>query len=265
MHKVLFHFKAPDVVTTLFGVTQIVMYSYAVCVVLGTLLACLLIHYDAKKSLPKWRISPAFYYSMFAAGYIGGKLFFYLEKPMYYIEKPTRILNSFSGGLVCYGSVIAVILFAIIYARLKKLPILCLLDVLSIASTIPIAFGRLGCFLNGCCYGTPTDHSIGMVFPTTAPIAVHPTQLYEAAWMCILFLVLSVARKYKKWNGQIFILNLTLYAIGRACIETLRGDDRGFIVQGWLSHAQTIAIAAVLISIILFIRQHKKFINSSLN
>lgn len=258
MHKVLIHFKISNSLADLLGVASITIYTYAFCVVLGAIIACLYINTSAKRSSLGLSLPHSFYYSLFIAGFLGGKIFYFLENPSLYIHNPRLLLTISTGGFVCYGSIIFVTLYAIFYAKKNHLSTFGLLDILSIASVLPIAFGRIGCFFNGCCYGTVTKGFTGFVFPATSPIAVHPTQLYEAALMLLILACLLCMNRVKKWQGQVFLLNMTLYAIGRALIETIRGDTRGFLFHHAISHAQALAMIATLISILLFIKLNKQ-------
>jgi phosphatidylglycerol---prolipoprotein diacylglyceryl transferase len=257
MHKVLFNISLPDFLKNLIHINSIIIYTYAFCVVLGASIACLFIKKFVQNSL-QYTLPYTFFYKAFIAGFIGGKLLFYLEKPIYYLQNVHLLLNNFSGGFVCYGSVIAVSFFAVYYAKKNKIPVLGFLDILSVFTVFPIAFGRLGCFFNGCCYGKPTSSYLGLIFPTTAPMAVHPTQLYEFILMLFIFTALWFMQKHKKINGQVFILNLSLYAIGRSLIELVRGDERGFLFNHSISQAQFIACLAIIISAVLFKILHQK-------
>jgi phosphatidylglycerol---prolipoprotein diacylglyceryl transferase len=257
MHKVLFHIPLSEYWRNVLQINGITIYSYAFCVVLGAIIACWFIKKYVQNTL-EVQLPISFFYKAFVAGFVGGKLLYYLEKPVYYLQNPTLLLNNFSGGFVCYGSVIAVSVFAVFYAKKNKFSILGFLDILSVFTVFPIAFGRLGCFLNGCCYGKPTESALGLVFPNTAPAAVHPTQLYEFVLMLFIFIALWYMQKHKKINGQVFILNLSLYAIGRSIIELVRGDERGFLFNHTISQAQCIACLAIIISAILFKTLQKK-------
>ena len=110
-------------------------------------------------------------------------------------------------------------------------------------------FGRLGCFLAGCCHGRPTDSIIGVTFTDAACYAhplntpLFPSQLMEATYIFIIMIVLLLLRNRRKFYGQLFILYIILYAIGRSILEIYRGDSaRGFIIEDYLSHSQFIAL-----------------------
>ena len=132
-----------------------------------------------------------------------------------------------------------------------------LYEVLSIVPcviTMAHGFGRLGCFFAGCCYGKPTDSFLGVTFPGHTQ-AVHPTQLYEAAFLFILFGVFSfLLFKYNFRHN--FSLYLVCYGIFRFCIEFLRGDHRGELL-GFISPSQTWSLVMVIMGVVLYFLVNK--------
>lgn len=232
------------------------VYSYAVCVAIGVLLACIFIQSRYKKVYDN-PLNPLFFYVAFLFGFIGGKLFFYFEKPAFYLNHPNQIAQQFNGGYVCYGSILAVTAYSVYYARKYRLGVFQFLDIISLAATIPILFGRLGCFMNGCCYGIETHSWIGVQFPQLHQ-RVHPTQLYEAAWMLLMFITLLIVHLRTKIQGSVILLFMCMYALGRSIIECYRADERGFILNSSLSHAQAIALATGVGSLILYALLIKK-------
>ncbi|WP_457610803.1 prolipoprotein diacylglyceryl transferase [Lutibacter sp.] len=256
MYPQLFTFQVPDFLSNLFNSQEITVYTYAVCIVLGTVIASLYTKWRAKKDLGIIELSNSFFYIIFIAGFIGGKLFYYLEKPIYYIKNPYLLLDNFSGGFVFYGSFITIIPFVIWYLKKYRIPILPMLDILAITTLIVHSIGRIGCFNAGCCYGKPTNSSFGMVFPTTNNIAVYPTQLYEASILILIAVVLLIIKKHQQFKGQIFLLYISFYAISRAILELFRGDKRGYIIDNYLSHSQFIAVL-ILITALFFYKKLK--------
>tara|TARA_R110001583_G_scaffold109032_4_gene257704 strand:+ start:1225 stop:1866 length:642 start_codon:yes stop_codon:yes gene_type:complete len=213
------------------------VYTYAFCIVLGTLVAALYTKWRAKKELGILNLPNSFFYMIFIAGFVGGKLFFYLEKPIHFWNHPNLMLDNFSGGFVFYGSFVTIIPIVIWYLKHYKIPVLPMLDILAITTLIAHSLGRIGCFNAGCCYGSPTDNSFGMVFPTTHNTSVHPTQLYEASILIGIAILLLIIKKRQQFKGQIFLLYIGLYAISRSIIELFRGDKRGYVIDGYLSHS----------------------------
>ena len=133
------------------------------------------------------------------------------------------------GGLVFLGGLLLSILVVVLYAKRKQIPILKLLDVLTPGAAIGYAITRIGCFLNGCCFGVPTDSPCGIEFPPGALAHfyfpdqhLHPTQLYSSASMLLAFIILVVLYRSKKFDGQIFYWGLIFYSVYRFAVEFLR-------------------------------------------
>jgi phosphatidylglycerol:prolipoprotein diacylglycerol transferase len=232
---------------------NVTIYTYAFCVVLGTFLAVIYTRMRAKKELTI-TLPNTFFYTVFALGFIGGKLFLFLEKPQFYLQNPKQFLAALSGGFVFYGSFICIILYIIWYLKKHKIPVLPVLDILAITTTIVHAIGRLGCFFAGCCYGKPTDSIFGVKFPTNNFTAVHPTQLYEVSSILLIMMALFFLTKRKQFNGQIFLSYVMLYAIARCILELFRGDTRGYFVTEILSHSQGIALLLMGIASYTYIK-----------
>ena len=134
-----------------------------------------------------------------------------------------------------------------------------MLDIMAITTCLVHMFGRVGCFLAGCCYGKVTEFFLGFTFtnpvceanPKNVPL--HPTQLYEASYIFMVMLFLLFLRGRKQFQGQLFLLYLLLYAVGRFVLEYFRGDGaRGFIIEDILSNSQFIALLIMLVTGIVY-------------
>ncbi|PKH51473.1 prolipoprotein diacylglyceryl transferase [Tenacibaculum sp. Bg11-29] len=240
----------------LFEIQNTTIYTYAICIVFGTLLAVLYTKWQAKKRLETY-LPNSFFYIVFIIGFIGGKLFLFFEKPLSYIQNPQSILSVFSGGFVFYGSFICITITIILYLKKHKVPVLPMLDILAITTTIVHSIGRIGCFFAGCCHGKETNSVFGITFPNTKSIAVHPTQLYEVFSILIIMVLLFIIKQKKKFNGQIFMSYVVLYAITRSFLEFFRGDKRGFIIENILSHSQFIAFSLLLLMAFFYLKLKK--------
>jgi phosphatidylglycerol:prolipoprotein diacylglycerol transferase len=131
-------------------------------------------------------------------------------------------------------------------------------DIFAPSIAIGHAFGRIGCFLAGCCYGEPCTLPWAVTFTdsrTLAPpgVPLHPTQLYSAIGLLLLFAFLLFLRKKKTFQGELFWTYLLCYSIGRFFLEFLRGDDRGSVLGGLLSTTQAISILLAGISVAMFL------------
>jgi phosphatidylglycerol:prolipoprotein diacylglycerol transferase len=198
---------------------------------------------------------------IFLAALIGGKVFLFFEDPKLYLESPERLLKG--NGFVFYGSFIFSVPTMLWFFRKHKLDTHKMLDVMAITTCLVHMFGRIGCFLAGCCYGTPTDSWFGVVFSDPACYAdpkgvpLHPTQLYEAAFILIVMIVLLFLRGSRTFYGQLFLFYLLAYGAGRVAIEFFRGDENRGYVFNLLSHSQYIAIV-ILIAVSIVYRRWSK-------
>jgi len=177
----------------------------------------------------------------------------------------TEIFKVWRGGLVFYGGLIGASLVTILYAWKRKLPLWKLADVLAPSISLGYFFGRLGCLMNGCCYGRATDLPWAIHFPVgnpSYPNGVHPTQLYEAFLGLGLYAALAWWYQRKKFDGQIFAAYLMCYAVLRAFVESFRGDYPVHYLGGWATPAQLVSFAIFTAGLILYWQLPKKNVNA---
>ncbi len=149
------------------------------------------------------------------------------------------------GGLVYYGGLIGATVAGIIYFRWKKLPLWKMTDVFAPSVALGSVFGRIGCLLNGCCYGRACDLPWAIHFPAdheTHGAAVHPTEIYDALLNLILYIFLAWLFRRKKFDGQIFAAYLIIYAVFRSIAESFRGDYPADHVHAGLTSAQLVSL-----------------------
>ena len=235
----------------LFNIGSFTVYSYGFCIALGAILGFMYMASQGKKHFGlTFDQSNTLFILLIVAGVVGGKLFVIFEDPKNYLDHP-RLL--FSGsGFVFYGSLIFTIPTMLLFFRRHGLPVLAMLDIMAVVTCIVHGFGRIGCFLAGCCYGKPTNSFTGIIFsdptcqanPLNTPL--HPSQLYEATFIFIILIFLTLVKRHKNFDGQIFMLYLITYAAGRSVLEIFRGDlERGFVIKGILSNSQFISILMI--------------------
>lgn len=169
-----------------------------------------------------------------------------------YIENPDKGFNFGSGMTFLGGLIGGVVCFLVIYFIMYKRYETRLYEALSIIPcTIVMAhgFGRIGCFFAGCCYGVPTDSFLGVTFPGHSQ-AVHPTMLYEAAFLFVLFGVFTfLLFKFDfKHNMSLYLVS---YGIFRFLLEFIRGDHRGELL-GFISPSQTWSALMVILGVALY-------------
>jgi phosphatidylglycerol:prolipoprotein diacylglycerol transferase len=163
-----------------------------------------------------------------------------------FADKPfSEIFMVQHGGLVFYGGLIGAIIAGIIYLRWKKLPVWKYADALAPSIALGSVFGRIGCLMNGCCYGRACSAPWAIHFPAsheTEGAPVHPTQIYDALLNLVLYLALAWLFRRKKFDGQIFALYLMGYAVFRSIVEQFRGDYPADHIHNGLTPAQLLSI-----------------------
>jgi phosphatidylglycerol:prolipoprotein diacylglycerol transferase len=167
----------------------------------------------------------------------------------------TEFFQIWHGGLVFYGGLIGAAIATIVLAKIKRVPMWVLGDILAPSLALGYALGRIGCLLNGCCYGRPCGLPWAIHFPDphqTFPHPVHPTQIYDALLALGLCAVLAKIFKRRRFDGQIFVLFLMGYAVLRSAVECFRGDypENLRYFGGWVTPAQ---IGSFLIALTAFI------------
>jgi phosphatidylglycerol:prolipoprotein diacylglycerol transferase len=175
------------------------------------------------------------------------------------------------GGLTYYGGLISAAAFGIWFLKREGLPLFAGMDIAAIGISLGLVFGRLGCFLGGCCFGVETRGPLGVSFPPFSPasesqwraglleaphlpsVPVHPTQLYEAfGCLAITVFLLFWLRPRRRFDGQVMLAFIGLYAILRFFLELLRADERGELLG--LSTSQLLAIPALMLVVGLWPR-----------
>ena len=195
-------------------------------------------------------------------GYLCSKLLYIITILPDLIANPDIFLSSLADGWVVYGGILGGILGGWLYCRWKKLETWKYFDLGLASVALAQGFGRIGCFMAGCCYGAETSGPLAVVFPDTCQYAppgvpLVPTQLISSALDFLLFFFLILYdRKWKKRDGEVTAWYLILYSAGRFILEFWRGDAiRGAV--GPLSTSQFIGIFTFLAGIILLALRRK--------
>ncbi|MEW6183750.1 MAG: prolipoprotein diacylglyceryl transferase [Bacillota bacterium] len=154
-------------------------------------------------------------------GVVSSRLAYVIIEWHNYAPDPLSVFRIWDGGLSYYGALIAELPVVVLYSRLKAMRFGEVADIVALGLAVGYPFARIGCFLNGCCYGKPTDVPWAMVF-TADGIARHPTQLYSVFIGALIFLTLWLMRGRKRFPGQLALLYLVLYGVYRFGIDFLR-------------------------------------------
>ena len=187
------------------------------------------------------------------SGIVGSRLVFVLLEPQQFLARPWRVFYFWEGGLVFYGGLAGGLLAGVILIRRGKLPLWPVLDCFAPALALGQAFGRLGCFFAGCCYGLPHEGWCSVVFNnprTLAPrgVSIYPTQLFHAAELFALAGFLLLVWPRRRFGGQIFFTYGMVHGVARVIIEQFRGDWRGAPVLAGLTPTAIAALALALLS-----------------
>lgn len=240
----------------------ITIHTYGFMMALGVALGCWFLFVQAKKqnlSVPKI-VDAAFYIMIISI--VGAKLVLFFGNFSYYIKYPKELFWIARSGGVFQGGMIFGIIFALWYFHRHKIPTWKVADLAGPALALGHGFGRIGCFMAGCCYGRECTLPWGMNFQseyahnlTGIPLGrpLHPVQLYEAALNFLNFFILFFFLRKKKFDGQIFSLYIINYSIIRYFTEFFRGDhaDKAYLIQGTspflsLSYPQLFCILAFI-------------------
>jgi phosphatidylglycerol:prolipoprotein diacylglycerol transferase len=228
------------------------------------------------------------------SGILGSRIFYYVEfYDVHFAHRPLWVMFAiWEGGIVFYGGLLAGMATVLAYLKLKGLHVLKFADILATTIPLGLSFGRLGCFLNGCCWGKPVVGPAGkalgvptpwyaLEFPPGSPafarqvemkwinesapscLPVHGTQLYEWFGAWVLVALLALVYRYHSRHGQVFAALMVLYGPLRYVIEGLREHARAERMVGysWLwdpiagdfmTKSQTVSIGMVAAGIALF-------------
>ena len=238
---------------TLIEIFGLKIRSYGLMIAIGVIVASMLFTNKAKKNgYDEDSILNMIIFSVIG-GILGGKILFILTELKNIIQNP-KILLDFGYGFVIYGAIIGGGLTMYLYCKRKRWNVLKLMDMVIPGVAIAQGFGRIGCFLAGCCYGAETTSKISVVFPegSLAPSGVHlhPTQIYSSIFDFTLGIILLYYAKKEKDSGKVVGAYLIIYSIGRFIVEFLRNDPRGNV--GLLSTSQFIAIFTLIVGLTFF-------------
>lgn len=252
----------PSADFTLFGRTY---YWYGIIIAFGALLALIYMLKVRKRfGFTRDNVIDILLVALIP-GIIGARLYYCLfyrnaDGVNPYFQNPASILYIWKGGLAIYGGIIFGVLGLIIYAKKKKLSVPAVLDLAGLAVIIGQCVGRWGNFINREAYGISTDN-LGAYIDTTVPwrmgltldgttYYVHPTFLYESLWNLVGFILLHFISKKRKYDGQVFLLYLAWYGLGRMMIEGLRADS---LMLGSTRVSKLLAAALLIVSVLILL------------
>jgi len=219
----------------------VTVYSYGAFVALGFAAAALLISRRAVKFGINKNDAVDLIVLMLVAGVIGARLLYVLLNIGYYSANPFEVIDLSKGGLVWYGGFFAAIASAAIYIRQKKMGFLNTMDLVAPYIVLAQAFGRVGCFLNGCCYGFNS----------------YPIQLVSSFILVIIFIILRSWQDRRRFIGEITLWYCVLYSLKRFGVEFFRADNPRIIIG--LTISQVISLFVLIAAVIIFMKRVSKW------
>jgi phosphatidylglycerol---prolipoprotein diacylglyceryl transferase len=262
VHPILF--EIPRIAFLDWTIGPIPIRMYGLMIGLGFTIGIFLAARQAKKEgvNPEQVLDLGVYMLLMAI--MGSRLLYVLTNLGEFAARPLDAFALWKGGLVFYGALLAAIPVGIWYLKKYRLPVWKTTDIVAPFIALGQAFGRLGCFFAGCCYGVPYSGPACVTFKDIhafAPlgISLFPTQLMESGGDFVLFIMLILFRRHKKFDGQLFWLYALSYAVLRFAIEFFRGDAvRGLYFGNMISTSQIIASGMFLLAGIMIWRLSKK-------
>ncbi len=199
---------------------------------------------------------------------IGARILFVVFHLDAYEGQWWRMFFLWEGGLTLYGGILLCFLSAWLFLRHRRVPFLRMADVMAPSLGLGILITRIGCFLNGCCYGLPTEHPIGMCFPEGSEaartamilagehlhggdcITIHPAQIYSALGGLVILVALLLLDRRRPYEGSTFTGFLFLYGLHRFTVDQFRYYEDAMTVAGlsvnqWLSIAFLVSAASL--------------------
>ncbi len=248
--------------------------GYGVMVLAGAAAGVWMATYRAQRAGIERELIWSMAFWLFLGGMIGGRAFYVVE---YWRERflatsvretLLRVINFPEGGLVVYGALFGGVIAVLFFIRKHKLPALATFDLIAPSMLVGLSLGRIGCFLNGCCYGGPTSLPWAVQFPPHSPpyadqmnsgllsstspplssLPVHPAQLYSSITAALIAWLLWSYYPFRRRDGQVVALMLLAYPISRFLEEIIRTDEPAVFDTG-LSISQNISLAVFVTGI----------------
>ncbi len=225
------------------------VYAYGLMLVAAFTASSLLASRQAKKENINPEIIFNLLFFVFVCGILGARIFYVIENISYYLKSPKEIIMLQHGGMAWFGGLIFGTGAAIIFIKKNKLKLFKILDILVPFVALAQSIGRIGCLLNGCCYGRPAE--FGIYFKVFDQ-ALIPIQLYSSLLLLLIFFILRFMQDKRHAPGAILCAYLFLYSIKRFFIEYFRNDSPR-IFHG-LTLFQALSLALLSVSLLLFIK-----------
>ena len=265
----------------LFNIGSFPIYSYGAMMAIAFIVGIFFAMKEAKKSgeNPERILDLSLYIILGAI--IGGRLGYIIFNLDYYLKDPIKILYFRQGGLSFLGGFLVAFFLCWLYVKRTKISFWKYADISAPSVAIGIGIARIGCFLNGCCFGVVSEN-YGIKFPSlymppvylqqlkdgliasgsSCTLPVIPTQIYSSLYSFLIFFILLWMKKYKKYDGFLFLNFLIIYSFSRFTVEFFRFYEDTYKVFSLLTITQIILMGVVLVSLVYMNILKKKSITS---
>ncbi len=230
----------------LFTIGNLTVHSYGLMIALAVLISAAAIYREAPgENLNPDHVLEAVIASAFF-GLLGARLLFVFLNWDYFSANPAEILFAQFAGLSFFGGLFLGVFILYIWCSWRKIGFLRLADLMAPYLALGYAFGRVGCFLNGCCYGQVTDLPWAMPAGMADDLLRHPVQLYAALGAVIIFILLKYLRPKRPFVGFILLSLFAFYGVLRFSTEFFREEPAAWL---GLTAAQNFSLVLILISV----------------
>ncbi len=230
------------------SIGNVTIHSYGLMIALGILVAAVALYREA----PREKFDPdlileAVIVGAFS-GLIGARILYMIINWSYYSTQPLSAFFTRFEGLSFYGGLFLGVIVLYLWSRWRRTGFLKVVDILSPYLALGYAFGRIGCFLNGCCYGLVTDVPLAMPASLADDLPRHPVQLYAALGAIIIFFILKKMRPLRPFVGFVTVSLFALYGLLRFTTEFFRQEEAVFL---GLTSAQLFSLGLIIVSLLL--------------
>ena len=252
--------------------------AYGTMAVIGYLVGMYFINKEAIRNNIKPIIIQSLSMWVIVGMLIGARIWYVWENWNQFNSNFLSIFKLWEGGMVFYGGFIGGFVGGILFIKIAKLPLAKVMDIMAPGIAIAVGIGRIGCFLNGCCYGRFTDSCIGVTFPSkwnppayldhlqrglisqgiSHSLPVIPTQLISTLNLLIIFGILWKIRKKTPFNGFLFSLFIGLYGLHRFIVDFFRHYSGNALILKYLTLSQVLSIFMMIASIAVMIIGYEK-------
>lgn len=236
----------------LLSIGPFTIHGYGLMIAVGIVVALLVGDYRAKSKGLNGDLIYGLTLTTVVFGFLAARILFIITEWQDFLKNPMSYVTG--NGFVVFGGIMGGALTIWAYCKIKKMDFLAYLDLMIPSVALAQGFGRIGCFLAGCCYGKETDSFLGITFTNSdyAPnnVKLLPSQLIMSAGDFIIAAILLLYAKKNPTKGKTSALYLMLYSVGRFFVEFTRNDNRGTV--GALSTSQFIGIFIFIVGAVAY-------------